>query len=97
MKKRVMFGIEIPEEGPEDPSIEGKHEPKAIEYSGVKYAVATASGICGFIAEDTEEFEACMKNMLPEMLNTREDWERETWTGLRRIAGLYVPPGTRYS
>lgn len=96
MKKRYMFGVEIPEEGPEDPSIEGELEHRAIEYSGVKWATATASGLCGFIAEDEDEFRACMQNMLPKMLYAREDWERETWAGLRRAAGLHVPPGSRY-
>lgn len=95
MKKRVMWGIEIPEEGPEDPSIEGKLEPKNIEFAGCRWAISTASGICGYIANDQEEFEACMHNMLPKLLEAREEWERGTYIGLRRAAGLYVPPGTK--
>lgn len=94
MKKRVMFGIEIPEEGRERPAIEGEPEPAHLEFKGVKWAISTASGICGYIAEDDEEFEACMHNMLPKLLEAREEWERGTYIGLRRAAGLYVPPGT---
>ena len=90
-----MFGIEIPFEGPEDPSIEGKLEPKSIEFSGVRWAISTSAGICGYIANDQEEFEACMHNMLPKLLDAREDWERGTYIGLRRAAGLYVPRGAK--
>ncbi len=95
MKKRVMFGVEIPEEGPEPGEKPSEQEPHAIEYSGVKWSLATASGICGFISEDEDEFRACMQNMLPKMLEAREEWEHGLWIGLRRAAGLYVPPGAR--
>lgn len=93
MKK--MWGITIPEEGRESPAIEGEPEPKNIEFSGVRWACSTAAGICGFISEDNQEFEACMQNMLPKMLNAREEWERGTYIGLRRAAGLYVPRGAK--
>ena len=90
-----MFGIEIPPEGKESPAIEGKPEPKSIEFSGVRWAVSTAAGICGYIADDEPEFGACMHNMLPKLLDAREDWERGTYIGLRRAAGLYVPRGAK--
>jgi len=91
-----MFGIRIPPEGPEDPSIEGEPEPDSIEFSGVKWATATTSGLCGFIAEDEDEFRTCMQNMLPKMLKEREEWESNTWDGLRRAAGLSASRGARY-
>lgn len=90
--RRFMFGIEIPPEGPEPGERLYEQEPHAIEYAGVKWATSLSAGLCGFIAEDDEEFKVCMKNMLPKMLYAREDWERETWAGLRRAAGLYVAP-----
>ena len=93
MKK--MWGITIPSEGPEPGEKPSEQEPRSIEYSGVKWAIATASGLCGFIAEDEDEFRACMQNMLPKMLNAREEWESETYIGLRRAAGLYVPRGAK--
>lgn len=95
MKKRVMFGVEIPFEGPEPPSIEGRLEPKNLEFSGVRWAIATSAGLCGFIADDETEFRACMQKMLPKLLDARENWERGTYIGLRRAAGL-VPYGTKW-
>ena len=96
MKERYMFGIRIPPEGPEPGERSFEQEPHAIEFSGVKWATATAAGLCGFIAEDEDEFRSCMQNMLPKTLKAREEWESETWAGLRRAAGLHVPHGTRY-
>ena len=93
MKK--MWGITIPEEGPEPGEKPSEQEGKNIEFAGCRWAVSTASGICGYIASDQEEFEACMHNMLPKMLDAREEWEHGLWVGLRRAAGLYVPPGAK--
>lgn len=91
-----MFGVTIPEEGPEPGERSYEQEPHAIEFSGCRWAIATASGLCGFIAEDEGEFRSCMQNMLPKMLKAREEWESETWAGLRSAAGLSVSHGSRY-
>ena len=77
--------ITLPKEGPEPPDIEGKLEPRMVEYKGVTWAYHTARGLAKryTAGKGIEDFDRMFVPLLRFFLDNREEWEREWATGIR--------------